>query len=54
MATIAAAFVHFLLQSAVLLGALLVFRRMPDLTFLPVFLLALRSPCCSAPRSPSG
>jgi ABC-2 type transport system permease protein len=41
LASVAAAFVHFLLQSTVLLSALLVFRRMPDLTFLPVFLLAL-------------
>lgn len=40
-ATIASAFVHFLLQSAVLLAALLAFRRMPDLSFAPVFLLAL-------------
>jgi ABC-2 type transport system permease protein len=40
-ATIASAFVHFLLQSAVLLAALVVFRRMPDLSFLPVFVLAL-------------
>jgi ABC-2 type transport system permease protein len=41
LAAVAAAFVHFLLQSLVLLGALLVFRRMPDLAFTPVFLLAL-------------
>jgi ABC-2 type transport system permease protein len=41
LASVAAAFVHFLLQSTVLLGALLAFRRMPDLTFLPVFVLAL-------------
>jgi ABC-2 type transport system permease protein len=41
LASVAAAFVHFLLQSIVLLGALVVFRRMPDLTYVPVFLLAL-------------
>ena len=41
LASVAAAFVHFLLQSLVLLAALLAFRRMPDLTFIPVFLLAL-------------
>jgi ABC-2 type transport system permease protein len=41
LAAVAAAFVHFLLQSIVLLSALLVFRRMPDLAFTPVFLLAL-------------
>ena len=41
LASVAAAFVHFLLQSIVLLGALLAFQRMPDLTYLPVFVLAL-------------
>lgn len=41
LASIFAALVHFALQSLVLLGALLVFRRMPDFGFLPVFLLAL-------------
>lgn len=41
LASVAAAFVHFLLQSTVLLAALLVFRRAPDLAFTPVFLLAL-------------
>src|SRR6478609_9694439 len=41
LASVAAAFVHFLLQSLVLLGALLVFQRMPDFTYIPVFLLAL-------------
>lgn len=41
LAAVAAAFVHFLLQSLVLLAALLAFQRMPDLSYIPVFLLAL-------------
>jgi ABC-2 type transport system permease protein len=41
LASMAAAFVHFLLQSVVLLGAMLAFRRMPDLAMLPSFLAAL-------------
>ncbi|MEO6628902.1 MAG: ABC transporter permease [Aquihabitans sp.] len=40
-ASILAALVHFLLQSIVLLGALIVFRRMPDVSYFPVFILAL-------------
>jgi ABC-2 type transport system permease protein len=41
LASIFGAMVHFLLQSLVLIGALIAFQRMPDLTFVPVFLLAL-------------
>lgn len=41
LASIFAAIVHFFLQSLVLVGAMLVFRRMPDVTFLPVMLLAV-------------
>lgn len=40
LASIFAAMVHFALQSLVLIGALLAFRRMPDLSYVPVFLLA--------------
>lgn len=40
-ASVLASMVHFLLQSVVLLGALVVFQRMPDLTFIPAFLLAM-------------
>ncbi|WP_426573391.1 ABC transporter permease [Aquihabitans sp. McL0605] len=41
LASVFTALVHFFLQSIVLLAALLVFRRMPDPTYIPVFLLAL-------------
>jgi ABC-2 type transport system permease protein len=40
-ASILAAMVHFLLQSLVLIGALLAFQRMPAVEFLPVFVLGL-------------
>lgn len=40
-ASILAAMVHFLLQSLVLVGALLAFQRMPALEFIPVFVLGL-------------
>src|SRR5690606_13421860 len=40
-ASVLASMVHFLLQSVVLLGALLAFQRMPDLSYIPVFLLAM-------------
>jgi len=40
-ASILAAMVHFLLQSIVLVGALVAFRRMPDVAYTPVFLLAI-------------
>ena len=40
LASIFAAMVHFALQSLVLIGALLAFRRMPAVEYLPVFLLA--------------
>lgn len=40
-ASVLGAMVHFLLQSLVLVGALLAFQRMPDLTFVPVFLLSI-------------
>lgn len=41
LATVAAAVVHFFLQSMVLVAALVVFQRMPAVEFFPVFLLAL-------------
>ena len=41
LASVFAARVHFFLQSIVLVSALVVFQRMPDLAFLPIFLLAL-------------
>ncbi|MCB0978597.1 MAG: ABC transporter permease [Acidimicrobiales bacterium] len=41
LASIFAAIVHFVLQSLVLIGAMLVFRRMPDITYVPVMLLAV-------------
>lgn len=41
LASIFAALVHFFLQSIVLIAALIVFRRMPAIEYLPVFLLAL-------------
>lgn len=40
-AAILASIVHFLLQSLVLLGALVAFQRMPDLTWFPILALAL-------------
>ena len=40
-ATIGAAIVHFFLQTLVLVAALIVFQRMPDLSFLPIFFYAL-------------
>ena len=40
-ASILAAMVHFLLQSLVLIGALLAFQRLPAVEFLPVFVLGL-------------
>ena len=40
-ATILAALVHFFLQSLVLIAALIVFQRMPAITYFPVFVLAL-------------
>lgn len=40
-ASILAAMVHFLLQSLVLIGALLAFRRMPAFEYIPVFVLGL-------------
>ena len=39
-ATVLAACVHFFLQSLVLIAALLAFRRTPDVSYLPVFVLA--------------
>jgi ABC-2 type transport system permease protein len=41
LASVFSALVHFFLQSFVLLAALIAFRRMPDPTYLPIFLLAL-------------
>ena len=41
LASVAAAIVHFFLQSIVLIGAMLAFRRMPDVSFLPVMALAV-------------
>jgi ABC-2 type transport system permease protein len=41
LASIFAALVHFFLQSIVLVGSLLVFQRMPDVAYLPIFLLGL-------------
>lgn len=41
LASVFTALVHFFLQALVLLGALLAFQRAPDLSFLPVLLLAL-------------
>lgn len=41
LASVFSALVHFFLQSLVLLAALLVFRRTPDITYLPIFFLAL-------------
>lgn len=41
LASIFAPLVHFLLQSSVLLGAMLVFRQAPDLAYLPVLALAM-------------
>ena len=40
-ASVLAAMVHFLLQSIVLVGALIAFQRMPDVSYIPIFLLAL-------------
>lgn len=40
-ASILAAVVHFFLQSAVLIAAMIVFRRVPDLGWIPVLLLAI-------------
>lgn len=41
LASIFAAIVHFLLQALVLIAAMVVFRRVPDFAFTPVFLLAI-------------
>lgn len=41
LASVFAALVHFFLQSLVLIAALIVFQRMPDVAFLPIFVLAL-------------
>jgi ABC-2 type transport system permease protein len=41
LASVFTALVHFFLQSVVLLAALLIFQRMPDPAYVPVFLLAL-------------
>jgi len=41
LASVGAALVHFFLQSLVLFGALLVFTRAPDASFLPALLLAM-------------
>ena len=41
LASVFTALVHFFLQASVLLAALIVFQRMPDLAYLPVLLLAL-------------
>ncbi len=41
LASVGAALVHFFLQSLVLFGALAVFTRAPDLTFLPTLLLGM-------------
>lgn len=40
-ASVLAGLVHFFLQSVVLVAALVVFQRMPDLAYIPLFLLAL-------------
>ena len=40
-ASVLAGLVHFFLQSVVLIAALIVFQRMPDLAYIPIFLLAL-------------
>jgi ABC-2 type transport system permease protein len=41
LASVFTALVHFFLQGTVLLAALIVFQRMPDLAYLPVLLMAL-------------
>ena len=40
-ASVLAGLVHFFLQSVVLIAALVVFQRMPDLAYIPIFLLAV-------------
>ncbi len=40
-ASILAALVHFFLQSSVLIAAMLIFRRLPDFKYTPIFFLAL-------------